>query len=139
MTILNMYSGMRPLGFPYFGGGLTSLRFMNSGPCIFMFRPIASVCCGQCATGRAALCVSFLSRPTDDLYCARCAVCFAVFCVSCKYWLRPNAISYGAAISAFSNGQEWAHALRLLREMLDSVLELSVTSYSAAISACEKG
>ena len=50
----------------------------------------------------------------------------------------PNAVVYGAAISACSSCSEWRHALLLFSRMCEAMLP-NVISYSAAISACEKG
>ena len=52
--------------------------------------------------------------------------------------LEPNAISYGAAISACEKGKHWEQALILLPDRLRSWLEPNVISYNALISACEK-
>ena len=52
------------------------------------------------------------------------------------YGLKPDVISYSAAISACERPER---ALELLSEMRDHGLEPDVIAYSAAISACEKG
>ena len=44
-----------------------------------------------------------------------------------------------AAVSACENGQQWERALDLLGEMQEHAIVLSTITYSAAISAREKG
>ena len=54
--------------------------------------------------------------------------------------LAPDVMSFSAIISACEKGKQWEGALRLLREMVDQLLQApDVVSWSAAISSCEKG
>jgi len=53
--------------------------------------------------------------------------------------VKPNIISFSAAISACEKGQQCRQALRLLRVMPQQGVTPNVVSYNAAISACEKG
>ena len=53
--------------------------------------------------------------------------------------IKPDVISYSAAISACEKGSQWEKALGLLQDMTCRGIKPDVISYSAAISACEKG
>lgn len=53
-------------------------------------------------------------------------------------FLKPDSISYNAAISACEKRQQWRTAVGLLREMPGAQLEPEAISYGAVISACEK-
>ena len=53
--------------------------------------------------------------------------------------LKPNVITYNAAISACEKGGRADEALKLLAEMKTAGLEPDVITYNAVISACEKG
>ena len=56
--------------------------------------------------------------------------------------IEPNSFIYNAMISACEKargGAEWQCAIELLDEMTERGIEPDVISYSAAISACEKG
>ena len=53
--------------------------------------------------------------------------------------IKPDVVSYNAAISACKKGGKWGKALALLEEMHGEGIEPNVITYSAAISACEKG
>ena len=52
--------------------------------------------------------------------------------------IKPNVISYGAAISACCAKGRWERAIELLREMSDAGVPPNTITFSAAISACEK-
>ena len=52
--------------------------------------------------------------------------------------IKPNVISYGAAISACCAKGRWERAIELLREMSDVGVPPNTITFSAAISACEK-
>ena len=52
--------------------------------------------------------------------------------------LEPNAITYGAAISAYEEARQPDKELELLAGIQQGGLEPDVITYSAAISACEK-
>lgn len=51
----------------------------------------------------------------------------------------PDVISYNGVISCFEKASNWLMALEMLAEMLRVKIRQSVISFSAAISACEKG
>ena len=53
--------------------------------------------------------------------------------------MKPEVISYSAAISECEKGAEWMLPVKLLNEMRRWNLTPEVISYSAAITACEKG
>ena len=48
-------------------------------------------------------------------------------------------VAFTKAIMTCSSNRDWNAALRLLHEMFDRRLESDVVSYSASISASEKG
>ena len=53
--------------------------------------------------------------------------------------LKPNVITYNAAISACEKGNKPHQALHLLQELQLRGLLPDVITYSAAISACKEG
>eukprot|EP00747_Dinoflagellata_sp_TGD_P122231 gnl/TRDRNA2_/TRDRNA2_173576_c1_seq18.p2 gnl/TRDRNA2_/TRDRNA2_173576_c1~~gnl/TRDRNA2_/TRDRNA2_173576_c1_seq18.p2 ORF type:complete len:121 (-),score=35.12 gnl/TRDRNA2_/TRDRNA2_173576_c1_seq18:568-930(-) len=53
--------------------------------------------------------------------------------------LKPNVVTYSAAISACEKGQQPEKALELLHQMQERKLVPDVVAYSAAISSCERG
>lgn len=50
-----------------------------------------------------------------------------------------DVLSCNTTISACEKGVQWEVALKLLQEMVHEVLMPNVVSYSAVITACEKG
>ena len=57
-----------------------------------------------------------------------------------RQWnLKPDVVSYSAAISAFEKGADWLLPIELLKEIRQWNMKPDLVSYSAAISACEKG
>ena len=46
-------------------------------------------------------------------------------------------ITYNASISACEKGEQWVKALELMEEVRSSRLRPDVSTYSAAISACD--
>jgi pentatricopeptide repeat domain-containing protein 1 len=53
--------------------------------------------------------------------------------------LKPNAITYTAAISACGNGGQWEESVKLLEQMSDrSGVCPNIFHISAVIAACEK-
>ena len=53
--------------------------------------------------------------------------------------VKPNAITFNAAIGACEKGGQWERALELFNAMEVRGVKPDVTTHSAAISACEKG
>lgn len=53
--------------------------------------------------------------------------------------LKPDVISYSAALSACQKGEQWLAALTLLKEMRNQTIRPNEATYCTAISASEKG
>ncbi|CAJ1436896.1 unnamed protein product [Effrenium voratum] len=66
--------------------------------------------------------------------CARCERWALALAMLRELSPRATVISYNAAMS----GAPWCHALALLREAKGARLQLTVVTYSTAISACER-
>lgn len=52
--------------------------------------------------------------------------------------MEANTISYNATISACEKNASWQMSLALLEEALNSQLQVTEVSFSAAIGACER-
>lgn len=56
----------------------------------------------------------------------------------CQEEVRPNVVSYSAALTACVCGVQWWRALSIF-DLMQAELEPDLVSLNAAISACEKG
>ena len=56
----------------------------------------------------------------------------------CKRWTRADTMSYSAATSAYEKGDQWQHALVLLRTMFDERIWPDTSIYNAVISTRSK-
>ena len=50
--------------------------------------------------------------------------------------IKPDVVSYSAAISACGKGRQWKVALSLIKQMRSVGIKLNIVSYNASIQAC---
>ena len=75
---------------------------------------------------------------TGEMIALRVRIDIAVRC-GAQRALKPDVISYNAAMSACDKGRQWQRALEVMEGMPQRALKPDVIGYSAAISACDKG
>lgn len=56
-----------------------------------------------------------------------------------RSWTSPGVVTLNSALGAFSSGQQWLVALRLMKVMLSRGMVPDVVTCTALLSSCEKG